>query len=88
MPITAVDPKKGVFTASDLTDNGAAVVPSDTDELVYIAAITCSVGGTISYVTAGGQTLTGINIMAGQTLPHRVRQVKAAGTTATVLASW
>ncbi len=87
MPITAADPKKGVFTASDLGDNAAVVVPSDTDELEYIAAITCSVGGTITYVTAGGQTMTGINMVVGQTLPHRVRQVMES-TTATVFASW
>lgn len=68
---------------------GAAVTPSDTDELArYCRALYITGAGNVVVVTVDGSELT-FAVIASQVLPVRCKQVKATNTTATgILALW
>jgi hypothetical protein len=87
----AIDPRAGFARGnSDSTDNAAAVVPSDSTDLTYIAsALHIGVGGTVMVNTPGGQTNVPFIVQSGQLLSQRVTRVLATGTTATgIVAKW
>ena len=64
--------------------HAVAVVPSDANELDHSPAILyCGVGGNIAVVTAGGESVTFVGVVAGTWLPCQVRQVMDTSTTAT-----
>lgn len=82
------DPKRG-FSAS----LGAAVTPSDTVDLDFIAEYlyvgSIAGGATVTVITAGGSTITFAGLAAGTFIPVRVSRVKATGTLATsIVALW
>ena len=71
--------------------NGEEVTPHDTNELTFVSrALWVGGAGTLEVVmvgdgAAGGQQLTIAGIPAGTLLPLAVKQVKATGTTATLI---
>lgn len=72
---------------SDPAYNGLAITPNDGADLpTHVRAIYVGTGGTLSVVTAGGDTLSFVNLANGQTLVGwRIARVNATGTTATDL---
>lgn len=75
---------------ADPASGGAAVVPSDTEDLsdasrsLYVAS-----DGNVVVEMVDGEELTFTGVKAGSILPVRVTKVKATGTTATgILALW
>lgn len=71
-------------------NNAAAVSPSDTVDLEYIArSLFVGTGGDVTVITAGGQTVTFTNVPDGCLLPVRASRVKSTGTDATdIVALW
>lgn len=69
---------------SDLINSGfAAVAPSDTAQVNYDGLIV-GTGGVVTVVDSQGVT-TAITCVSGQTIPGKIVQVKATGTTASNL---
>lgn len=72
-------------------ERAALVVPSDNPNATlfvdngfpHARALVFGSSGTVSFVTTGGDAVTGVAVAAGQELRLGVRQVKATGTTAT-----
>ncbi len=68
--------------------SGSAVTPSDGADLArYPRAIVLLTAGNVSYIpakNADGSALSFVDLPAGWVSPHRVRRVRATGTTATV----
>ena len=71
-----------------------AVVPSATDDIkldnnrqggcvLYIGT-----GGTLNVITAGGDTISFLNVPSGITLPVNVKRVLATSTAANIVALW
>lgn len=60
----------------------AAVTPSDTTEL-EASALFVGGAGSLAVVTEGGDTVTFNGVQAGSMLVLRIKQVRAASTTAT-----
>ena len=60
----------------------AAVTPSDTTEL-EASALFVGGAGNVAVVTEGGDTVTFTGVQAGSMLVLRIKQVRAASTTAT-----
>lgn len=75
---------------SDPCSTGAAVTPHDTSELTDITRMIYVGGaGTLTVVTAAGDTLAFGAVTAGSLLPLRVKIIKATGTSATnIVALW
>jgi len=60
------------------------ITPNDSEDLAYVTrSIYVGVGGTIVLITAGGETVTLVNVQSGSVLPLRVSRVKATSTSAT-----
>lgn len=67
-------------------DDAETITPSDAAELASITrALYVGGSGDVVVVMRGGQTVTFRAAAAGSTLPIRVKQVRATGTTATNL---
>ncbi len=83
-PYTA--PKRDV----DPSPIGAAVTPSDDDDLSHqTRALYVGVGGDVVVLLAGMlTTLTLKNVADGQVLPLNVRRVFDTGTSATDIVAW
>jgi len=92
MPVTAVDPFAGENNDSsdDMANGVFAIVPSDEDEMPWIARSLTVTGaaGTVALVFKDGSEAM-VQMEIGQTTANvfgaRVREVKATGTTATGL---
>lgn len=68
---------------SSPAQNGFAVTPSDSVDLpTNCRSLYVGTAGNIVLVTAGGTTLTFVNVGAGSILPVRADRVRATGTTA------
>lgn len=68
--------------------NVEVVTPSDAVDLSYVSrALYIGGAGNVTVIMQGGQTVTFSGVSAGQILPIRVKQVKASGTTATLILS-
>jgi hypothetical protein len=64
--------------------HGAAVTPHDTNELDnYSRALWVGGAGNIALTTAGGDSITLSNIVAGSLIPIQAKIVLSTGTTAT-----
>lgn len=69
--------------------NANAVTPSDSVPLAQVAmALYVTVTGNVAFISAGGDTVTLSAVPAFTLIPIAASQVKATGTTATVLALW
>jgi hypothetical protein len=71
--------------------NAQAVTPNDSTDLPITdcRALYIGVGGNISLITNGGQTVTFVGLQAGSILPVRCSRVRATDTTATnIVAIW
>ena len=70
--------------------DGAAVTPSDTEDLAATSrALWVGEGGDLSLVLSGGMAVTLSGVPAGTLLPVRARRIHAAGTTAgAIVALW
>jgi len=67
-------------------DKAEVVTPSDTDELEFICRkLRTADGGDITFVLAGDGTTLTETLTAGGEIVALVKQVKATGTTATVI---
>ena len=68
-----------------LPDAAQVITPSDTD--TFATAVTVYVGGAgvVSCVPVNGNAALVITMPAGSVIPFRVSQVRATGTTATLL---
>lgn len=69
--------------------NAAAVTPNDSTDLTYTSrALFIGAAGTVSVITAGGQTVS-FTCPAGAILPLCINRVRSTGTTATgIVAIW
>lgn len=68
--------------------HATAVTPSDADELAVVSrALYIGGAGDVAVVTYGGDAVTLSGATAGSVIPIRVKQVKATGTTATLILS-
>jgi hypothetical protein len=72
---------------SDPFQGGFAVTPADADFANNAQARGFYVGGAgnVSFVTVDGTTLTLSNVPAGTFVPWSVKQIRATGTTATLI---
>jgi hypothetical protein len=71
--------------------NAQAVTPSDSTDIPITdcRALYIGVGGNVSLITNGGQTVTFVGLQAGSILPVRCSRVRATDTTATnIVAIW
>jgi len=70
--------------------HAAAVTPSDgTDLATPTRAIFVGGAGTLTVITAGGETVLFTGVIAGQVLTLQASRIKATGTTATnIVAMW
>ena len=70
--------------------DAAAVTPSDSTDLPHLPrALWVGSGGSLSVVTAGGQTVRFDGVPNGTMLPVRAARVRASGTNAgAILALW
>lgn len=70
--------------------HGAAVTPSDTEELAHVSrALWVGGSGDISMVTKDGDAITLVGVPSGVLIPWMVRKINATGTTATaIIAGW
>lgn len=69
-------------------DNAEAVTPSDSVSLVNVSrALWIGGAGNITVIMKDGTTVLFSGIQAGTWMPLRVSQVKATGTTATLIVS-
>lgn len=79
----------GIFSQdywASAPDTVTAVTPHDTNALPKPAkGLYVTVSGNVALVTTGGSSVT-LPVTAGQVLSLQVKQVKATGTTATVVA--
>jgi hypothetical protein len=83
------------YAAQDATKTGSLLVPPshaevlsqhDTNEIGYVTSYVWVGGaGAITVVTFGGETVLISGIAAGTLLPLRIKQLKATGTTATLV---
>ena len=63
-----------------------AISPSDDDELATVSrALFVGGAGDVAVVMLSGDAVTYAGVTAGSFLPIRVKQVKATGTTATLI---
>ncbi len=63
---------------------GAAVTPSDSEDLAFVArALWVGGAGDVKVATANGDVLVFAGVAAGSVLPVAVKRVYATGTTAT-----
>jgi len=84
--MAAVDVAQGGF--GEPASNGEAVSTSDVYELTYVSrGLYVGGAGDVAVVLKGGQTLVFSGVPAGTILPVRAKQVKATGTTATLILS-
>lgn len=67
-----------------IPNNAAAVTPSDTANN-YGLGLYVGSGGNVSMVTAGGDTVTLVNLQTGSLIPIEFSRIRATGTTATNL---
>jgi predicted S18 family serine protease len=68
--------------------NAAAITPSDSVAMEMTSrGIYVGVGGNISVLTAGGDTVVFVGVFPGTIIPIRVNRVNATGTTASSLLS-
>jgi hypothetical protein len=67
-----------------IPNNAAAVTPSDTVNN-YGLGLYVGGAGNVSIVTAGGDTVTLVNVQAGSIIPVEFSRVRATSTTATNL---
>ncbi len=63
--------------------DAVAITPSDTFQISTTRGLFVAVGGNIAVTTAAGNTLLMVGVPSGETIPIRVNQVLATGTTAT-----
>lgn len=70
--------------------NGQAVTPNDVTELTNVSrGIYVGIGGDLSVVMEGGQTITFPGVPGGSLLPIRANIVRSTGTTAdSIVAVW
>lgn len=82
------------MAAKDVSDGGlgqpavhaVAVTTHDTNELGYVTrALYVGGAGNVEVVMQGGETVVFSAVPVGAVLPIRVKQVKATGTTATLI---
>lgn len=68
--------------------NAEAVTPHDTNQLTNVSrGLYVGVGGDVTVLTAGGQTVLFKAVPAGTVLPIRINRVNSTGTTATNMVS-
>lgn len=86
MPVEAVNPFGDQMGPYGAADDAFEIVPSDGDELPFVVRqIRAGQAGTIRFKTYNGTELT-FDVSAGEATPLlRIRQVFAAGTSATGL---
>jgi hypothetical protein len=82
------------MAAIDVSDGGLGqpavhafvVAPSDSEEVTYVTrAVFVGGAGNMAVVMFGGETVTFSGILAGTTLPIRVKKVLTTETTATLM---
>jgi hypothetical protein len=69
--------------------NAAAITPSDTNDLANdTRAIYVGTGGTMNVTMPNGTQLQFTGLVAGSTVPIRVRRVRTGGTASGLIALW
>jgi len=66
-------------------EDAAAVTPNDSADLAQFSVIYVGGAGNVKVTTAQGSVVVFSGLMAGQTIPVRVRRVWSGSTTATNL---
>jgi len=87
----ATDPNAGASAGLiGPCERAAAVTPNDGADVTFTTrALYVGVGGDVSVVTSGGDTVTLVGVPGGAVLPIRANRVRATGTTATsIVALW
>lgn len=81
--ITLTNPSVMAKDPTRYPDNALAVTPSDTNTFSQPVTVTAFGAGNIAVTPANGGATVTVALLQGQTLPFRVTQVWATGTTAT-----
>lgn len=70
-------------------EHATAITPNDDADLTYVTrALYVGGDGNVTGITAGGETITVVGLLAGMLYPFRFVRIKATGTSATNLVGW
>jgi hypothetical protein len=85
--MTAVDTFDSLLSGlSSVAEHAFAITPHDTNELAYVTrGLYVGGAGDVTIITNNDETVTLSGARAGAIIPIRAKQVKATGTTATLL---
>lgn len=83
--IATPNPTSASGAAPVAPDNAQIITPNDTDTFASAVEVYVGGAGIVSCVPAGGNAALVVTVPAGGFVPFRVSQVRATGTTATLL---